>query len=304
MPAPIPFFKYHALGNDYIVITPEEFGRELTPEMIRLICHRNYGIGSDGILYGPFDDPECDFALRIYNPDGSPAEKSGNGLRIFTRYLWDQGAIDSRTVSIKTAGGPVKAQIRQQGKIITVDMGQVSFDSRKIPVTGAAREVINETINLKGQILEYCAATIGNPHCVVLRPEVSADEARKWGPLIETDPRFPNRTNVQFVQILDRSNIRIEIWERGAGYTLASGSSSSASAAVAHRLGLCDQKITVYMPGGRIEIEIGPDFAISMTGGVTRVATGTIDPEMFEEINCAALTGQVLGPNRSIGMLE
>lgn len=281
MQVPIPFYKYHALGNDYIVITPNEFDGELTPEIIRLICHRNYGIGSDGILYGPFDDPECDFALRIYNPDGSEAEKSGNGLRIFTRYLWDQGAIDSRTVSIKTAGGPVKAQIRQQGKIITVDMGQVSFDSRKIPVTGAAREVINETIDLKGQILEYCAATIGNPHCVVLRPEVSADEARKWGPLIETDPRFPNRTNVQFVQILDRSNIRIEIWERGAGYTLASGSSSSAAAAVAHRLGLCDQKITVYMPGGKIEIEIGPDFAISMTGGVTRVATGTIDPEMF-----------------------
>jgi diaminopimelate epimerase len=156
MQVPIPFYKYHALGNDYIVMTPNEFDGELTPEIIRLICHRNYGIGSDGILYGPFDDPECDFALRIYNPDGSPAEKSGNGLRIFTRYLWDQGAIDSRTVSIKTAGGPVKAQIRQQGKIITV-----------------------------------------------------------------------------------------------------------------------------HMPGGKIEIEIGPDFAISMTGGVTRVATGTIDPEMF-----------------------
>ncbi|MFC1577963.1 diaminopimelate epimerase [Thermodesulfobacteriota bacterium] len=287
MPSPIPFNKYHALGNDYIVITPNEFDGELTPEIVRLICHRNYGIGSDGILYGPFDDPECDFALRIYNPDGSEAEKSGNGLRIFTRYLWDQGAIDNPTVSIKTAGGPVKAQIRRQGKIITVDMGQVSFDSCKIPVTGAAREVINETIDLKGQILEYCAATIGNPHCVVLRPEVSADEARKWGPLIESDPRFPNRTNVQFMQILDRSNIRIEIWERGAGYTLASGSSSSAAAAVAHRLGLCDQKISVYMPGGKIEIEIGSDFAISMTGGVTRVATGTIDPEMFtwEEVS-------------------
>ena len=288
MPSPIPFNKYHALGNDYIVLTPDEFGEEeLTADIIRLICHRNYGIGSDGILYGPFDDPECDFALRIYNPDGSEAEKSGNGLRIFTRYLWDQGALDSRMVSIKTAGGPVKAQISQQGKIITVDMGQVSFDSCKIPVTGAAREVINETIDLNGQILEYCAATIGNPHCVVLRPEVSADKARKWGPLIETDPRFPNRTNVQFMQILDRSNIRIEIWERGAGYTLASGSSSSAAAAVAHRLGLCDQKITVYMPGGKIEIEIGPDFAISMTGGVTRVATGTIDPEMFSELNRA-----------------
>ena len=282
MPSPIPFHKYHALGNDYIVLTPDEFGEELTADIIRLICHRNYGLGSDGILYGPFDDPQCDFGLRIYNPDGSEAEKSGNGLRIFSRYLWDKGLIGNRPVSIKTAGGPVKAKIDQDGKIITVDMGQVSFDSRKIPVTGPAREVINETVDIRGQILEYCAATIGNPHCVVLRPEVSADEARHWGPLIETDPRFPNRTNVQFMQILDRSNISIEIWERGAGYTLASGSSSSAAAAVAHRLGLCDQEITVHMPGGRIEIEISADYEISMTGSVTRVATGTIAPEMLE----------------------
>ena len=287
MPLPIPFYKYHALGNDYIVLTPDEFGEELTADIIRLICHRNYGIGSDGILYGPFDDPQCDFGVRIYNPDGSEAEKSGNGLRIFSRYLWDKGLIGNRPVSIKTAGGPVKAKIDQDGKIITVDMGQVSFDSRKIPVTGPAREVINETIDIRGQILEYCAATIGNPHCVVLRPAVSADEARHWGPLIETDPRFPNRTNVQFMQILDRSNISIEIWERGAGYTLASGSSSSAAAAVAHRLGLCDQEITVHMPGGRIEIEISAGYEISMTGSVTRVAAGTIDPEMFAEITRA-----------------
>jgi diaminopimelate epimerase len=287
MSIPIPFYKYHALGNDYIVLTPDEIGEELTADIIRLICHRNYGIGSDGILYGPFDDPQCDFGLRIYNPDGSEAEKSGNGLRIFSRYLWDKGLIGNRPVSIKTAGGPVKAKIDQNGKIITVDMGQVSFDSRKIPVTGPAREVINETIDIRGQILEYCAATIGNPHCVVLRPAVSADEARHWGPLIETDPRFPNRTNVQFMQILDRSNISIEIWERGAGYTLASGSSSSAAAAVAHRLGLCDQEITVHMPGGRIEIEISAGYEISMTGSVTRVAAGTIDPEMFAEITRA-----------------
>jgi diaminopimelate epimerase len=110
---------------------------------------------------------------------------------------------------------------------------------------------------------------------------VSADEARKWGPLIETDPRFPNRTIVQFMQILDRSNIFIEIWERGAGYSLASGSSSSAAAAVAHRLGLCDHEVTVHMPGGKIEITIATDFAISMIGSVTKVATGNIDPEML-----------------------
>jgi diaminopimelate epimerase len=281
MTAPIPFYKYHALGNDYIVLTPDEFGEELTADIIRLLCHRNYGIGSDGILHGPFNDSVCDFALRIYNPDGSEAEKSGNGLRIFTRYLWDKGLIGSRPVKINTAGGPVAAKIDQDGKIITVDMGQVSFNSRKIPVAGAAREVINETIDIKGQILEFCAATIGNPHCVILRKEVSADEARKWGPLIETDPRFPNRTNVQFMQILDRSNIFIEIWERGAGYTLASGSSSSAAAAVAHRLGLCDHEITVHMPGGKIEIVISADYEISMTGAVTKIATGTIDPEML-----------------------
>ena len=287
MLSPIPFYKYQALGNDYIVLSPDECGQELTADMIRLICHRNYGIGSDGILLGPYDDSECDFALRIYNPDGSEAEKSGNGLRIFSRYLWDKGLIGDLPVKIKTAGGPVNARIKRNGKIITVDMGQVSFDSRKIPVAGAAREVINEQMDIEGQRLEYCAATIGNPHCVILRTEVSADEARRWGPLIEIDPRFPNRINVQFMQILDRSHITIEIWERGAGYTLASGSSSSAAAAVAHRLGLCDRKITVHMPGGEIEIEISPDYAISMTGGVSKVATGTIDPEMFEELASA-----------------
>ena len=282
MPHPIPFSKYHALGNDYIVLTPDDLGQELTDDLIRLICHRNYGVGSDGILYGPFEDHQCDFGLRIYNPDGSEAEKSGNGLRIFARYLYDRDLIgDRRPVNIKTAGGPVEARIEQNGSIITVAMGQVSFDSRKIPVTGPGREVINENIEIKGKIFEYCAATIGNPHCVVLRPEVSAEEARLWGPLIETDPRFPNRTNVQFMQILDRSNIAIEIWERGAGYTLASGSSSSAAAAVAHRLGECDRNITVHMPGGVIEIEISPEFAISMTGSVTKVASGTIDPEML-----------------------
>ena len=251
MQAPIPFHKYHALGNDYIVIAPDACGGELTADVIELICHRNFGIGSDGILYGPLDDPVCDFGLRIFNPDGSEAEKSGNGLRIFSRYLWDQGLIGDRPVTIATAGGAVEARIEQDGRIVTVAMGQVSFDSRKIPVAGPVREVINEIIEVKGQSLDYCA----------------------------------NRTNVQFMQILDRSNISIEIWERGAGYTLASGSSSSAAAAVAHRLGLCDHEITVHMPGGRIEIMIAPDYAISMTGSVTRVATGTIDPEMFERLN-------------------
>jgi diaminopimelate epimerase len=144
--------------------------------------------------------------------------------------------------------------------------------------------VVNETVEVAGQEFTYCAATIGNPHCVILRDAVSRDEATRYGPLIETDPRFPNRTNVQFMKVLDRKNIRIEIWERGAGYTLASGSSGSAAAAVAHKLGLCDQEITVHMPGGAIHITISEQFSIVMTGPVLKIAHGTIAEESFHQV--------------------
>jgi diaminopimelate epimerase len=262
-------------------LNPAEAGEPLTGDSVRLICHRNFGIGSDGILLGPIKGPQSEFGLKIFNPDGSQAEKSGNGLRIFTRYLWDKGLIGSDRVTIQTDGGIVNAQVYEDGKIISVDMGRVSFDSRIIPVDGPKRDVINEKMEVNGRSVEFCAATIGNPHCVILKPEISASEARELGPLIENEPRFPNRTNVQFMKILDRANIQIEIWERGAGYTLASGSSSSAAAAVAHRLGLCDSQITVHMPGGSIEIKIAEDFAVSMTGTVTRVAEGVLYPEIF-----------------------
>jgi diaminopimelate epimerase len=166
--------------------------------------------------------------------------------------------------------------------MVTVQMGKVSFDSSQIPVKGPSREVINEIIAINSQKLRYCAATIGNPHCVVLRDEVSAEEAQKWGPSIENHPHFPNRTNVQFMKILDRNNIQIEIWERGAGYTLSSGSSSSASAAVAYRLGLCDAKIAVHMPGGKIAIAVSDDFTLSMIGPVTKIAKGSLSSEIFD----------------------
>lgn len=283
MSSPIPFHKYHALGNDYIILDPKEIKLSLTESQIQAICHRHFGIGSDGILLGPMEAADYDYALRIFNPDGSEAEKSGNGLRIFARYLWDKGLIQHDPVRIQTAGGPVTAQIRKEGRFVSVNMGKVSFNSRHIPVKGPVREVINESIEIDGQEFIFCAATIGNPHCVILKAEISAEEARKFGPVIENDPRFPNRTNVQFMKIQDRTNIQLEIWERGAGYTLASGSSSSAAAAVAFKLGLCDENITVHMPGGVIDIEISNDFEISMTGSVTRVAQGVIDPEMFEQ---------------------
>jgi diaminopimelate epimerase len=148
-------------------------------------------------------------------------------------------------------------------------------------VTGPPREVLNEAITVQDRTFTFCAATIGNPHCVIPLAEVTPALAKRYGPDLEVHPIFPHRTNVQFMQVLDRANIRIEIWERGAGYTLASGSSSSAAAAVAHRLGLVDRQVSVHMPGGSLRIEIGPGYTIRMTGPVTRVADGTIDPEML-----------------------
>jgi diaminopimelate epimerase len=278
------FHKYHALGNDYIVLDPADFPSWDAPTtaQIRVICHRNFGVGSDGILWGPLPSKSADFGLRIFNPDGSEAEKSGNGLRIFSRFLWDQQRVRSPRFRVETPGGVVEASIRDSGSLITIDMGCVSFDSRKIPVTGAAREVIGEPIEIGGRRFSFSAATIGNPHCVIPVDDLSPELARRYGPEIEVHPLFPNRTNVQFLRAIDRSTIQIEIWERGAGYTLASGSSSSAAAAVAHRLGLVDRSVTVRMPGGKIDIEIGDGYSIRMTGTVTRVAEGQMHPQLFE----------------------
>lgn len=278
------FSKYHALGNDYIVIQPNDFSGEMTPQKVRVICHRNFGVGSDGILWGPVPSSQAPFGLRIFNPDGSEAEKSGNGLRIFSRFLWDQKLVGNEEFCIETPGGLVKSTVLPGGREVRVEMGKVSFWSDQIPVIGQRREVINESISVGGRTFIFCGATIGNPHCVVPLPEISADLARQYGPLLEVHSWFPKRINVQLLKVLDRQNIQIEIWERGAGYTLASGSSSSAAAAVARRLGLVDSALKVHMPGGAISIEIGTDFSILMTGSVTRVAEGAMSPEMFETV--------------------
>ena len=278
------FYKYHALGNDYIVLNPADFPAwqpAPTVEQIRVVCHRNFGVGSDGILWGPLPSRQSEFGLRIFNPDGSEAEKSGNGLRIFSRFLWDQGLVRQPTFTVETPGGHVKTVIRDGGKLLTIEMGSVSFDSARIPVAGAPREVLGETIRIQDREFTFNAATIGNPHCVIVLPEISEALARRYGPDLEVHPNFPRKTNVQFLRVLDRANLQIEIWERGAGYNLASGSSSSASAAVAHRLGLVDRSVTVHMPGGKIGIEIGDNFSILMTGTVNKVAEGTMHPDLF-----------------------
>ena len=188
------FLKYHALGNDYLVldhVNKDSTSISLSSELVSKICNRNYGLGADGILIGSKYDSEQHFNLQIFNPDGSTAEKSGNGLRIFARFLWDLKEVNLSKFEIMTSGGLVTALVEDSGSNVSVDMGEVSFQSDKIPVEGKIREVLNETIEVDGQQLEFCAATIGNPHCVIMNGGQIIDEVRRIGPMIENHQNFP-----------------------------------------------------------------------------------------------------------------
>lgn len=278
------FKKYHGLGNDYIVIDPNVCDVNLTPDSIRLICDRNYGVGSDGILYGPIraaDEPE----VRIFNPDGSEAEKSGNGLRIFTKYLFENKYVDKKDFSIKTLGGMVEVHIQDEAaNLIKVNMGKVTFLSTEIPVKGKTREVINEELQVNRIKYKVTCLSIGNPHCVIPMQDVSEEKAKELGPFVENHQMFPHRINMQLLKVIDRNNIEIRIWERGAGYTLASGSSSCAAAAAAYKLGLVERKVNVKMPGGSLLIEIGQNEEIYMTGPVEGVFEGSFHPDLMQKI--------------------
>jgi diaminopimelate epimerase len=280
----VHFKKYHGLGNDYLVIDPNVQDFEMTEANIRLICNRNFGVGSDGILYGPrFEDGVP--VLRIFNPDGSEAEKSGNGLRIFAKYLFEKKYVRSKTFQIKTLGGIVDVQVQDKtASLIRINMGKVTFLSNEIPVAGDRREVVNEPLDINGTQYQVTCLSIGNPHCVIPMQQVSEETARALGPFVENHKTFPNRINMQIVRVIDRANIDIRIWERGAGYTLASGSSSCAAAAASHRLGFVDSDITVHMPGGTLRIEIGADGRIHMTGPVEGTFEGRFHPDLDRKI--------------------
>jgi diaminopimelate epimerase len=268
---PLRLHKYQALGNDYLVLH-EGNAALLDGARIRKICHRHFGIGSDGILVPLTAAEGAAFGLRILNPDGSEAEKSGNGLRIFAKYLWDQRSVAGEPFTVRTLGGLVRAHVRDGGRNVFVEMGRACFDSAKIPVAGPRRDVVDEPLVVGGQEFCYTAVTVGNPHCVIPVEQLSPELAVKFGPHIETHTNFPNRTNVQFARILEPHKLQIEIWERGAGYTLASGSSSCAAAAACARLGLCATPVTVSMPGGQLEITVDSEFNLTMLGPAEKIA--------------------------------
>jgi diaminopimelate epimerase len=276
--------KYHGLGNDYLIFDPNKNELELTEESVRLICNRNFGVGSDGLLVGPILGQDK-LELKILNPDGSEAELSGNGVRIFGKYLKDAGYVQKNRFIVNTLSGQQTIQyLNETGTKIKVSMGKLSFYSDEIPVTGPRREVLNETMMFGSIPYRVTCVTIGNPHCVIWLNDISKELACRIGKHSETADYFPEKINTELLKVVDRTNIEIEIYERGAGYTLASGTSGCAAAGAAYRMGLTDPKMYVHMPGGVLEVEIEPDGGVLMTGEVGYVGRFTLSHEMTEEL--------------------
>jgi diaminopimelate epimerase len=261
--------KYHGLGNDYLVLE-DAAGVALTADLVRRICDRHRGPGSDGVLE-PVDGEGADFGLRIWNPDGSTAEKSGNGLRIFARWMVDhRGAALAHSVSLPA--GVVQCEVGETD--ITVQMGQATFEAAEIPCLQSLEHTPAE---IDGALLPLTAVGVGNPHCVVFCGD-SLDMIpwRRWGQSLETSPLFPNRTNVQFARVMSRSRVAARIWERGAGETQASGSSACAVAAAAVRLDMTDRDVEVAMPGGSLFVRVEPDWNLILRGPVAEIGRITL----------------------------
>lgn len=284
----IPFAKGHGLGNDYIVMAEADLKSPLTPKQIERICDRNWGAGSDGILLLVPAWDGADFGLRILNPDGSEAEKSGNGLRIFAKYLWDHGHAKKDVFTVATKGGRVECRCHVASgrmNLVTVEMGRCTFVAPEVPMTGVSGDAVKVPLDVDGERLTVTAVSVGNPHCVIFTDRLDEALVRRVGPRVENHPAFPNRINVQWARVASRSEVDIMIWERGAGWTLASGSSSSAVACAAVRNGLCDHGlVTVRMPGGTLSIEVRPDWSIKLQGAVEEVYTGTFSRDLVDAL--------------------
>lgn len=268
--------KYHGLGNDYLVYDPNRNDYLLQERQVETLCRRNIGVGADGILYGPFFNGD-EMSVRIFNPDGSEAEKSGNGIRIFSKYLRDTGYIKEDSYVLTTKAGKTKVTfLDEAGDMMRVDMGYAKFLAREIPAVGFGEEIVNEAIFFCDNFYNATCVSIGNPNCVLMLEEVSPKKAMQLGPYVENSKYFPNRVNMQLCQVLDQNNIQIEIYERGAGYTHASGTGACAAAAASHRLGLIDDTVKVHMQGGELLVEFEEDGRILMTGPVVYIGSITL----------------------------
>lgn len=274
------FGKYHALGNDYVLVDPAAIAGADLPTAARLLCDRHMGIGGDGLLVGPVGPvrPGEPVELLLFNPDGSVCERSGNGFRMFALHLMCHYGTGQRVV-LRTAAGDSPVEVLDADAGLTrVGMGAPSFQPADVPVLDMPSPAVARPLVVDGRELTVTCLNNGNPHAVVSIPPgsgpVTPELARRLGPLVAGHARFPCRTNVQFLSVLDRAAIRIEIFERAAGYTLASGASACAAASAARELGLVDGHVEVRMPGGSVAVDFDDAGEVILTGVVQPIVLG------------------------------
>jgi len=273
----VRFEKWQALGNDYVILEADALPWELTAARVRRICDPHFGLGSDGVLsLSRSDDPEFVASLRIFNPDGSEAEMSGNGAREAILYLHRHGWTDAETFSILTAAGPITPTITSD-RSCTVMMGRASRQSKDFP-SGSADGA--GTLSAAGRDWSFQHVSIGNPQCAIeVGEKVEALDLSEVGPPIEGHDLFPNRTNVSFLRI-DGSRVRARIFERGVGETLSSGTGASGAAVTAFLRG-APSPITVELDGGELEVEVSDDLDVTLSGWAEPVCSGELSPELL-----------------------
>jgi diaminopimelate epimerase len=274
------FEKWTALGNDYLIVEAAALPWEPTPERIRRLCDPHFGVGSDGLLLlAPVEDPAYVAELRIFNPDGSEAELSGNGAREAVLYLHRSGWTDADGFTILTKAGPITPTIRSEREV-TLEMGRASTASEDYP---SGTEDGRGEVDAAGRIWAFQHVSIGNPQCAIeAGDELESLALGAIGPEIENSPLFPNRTNVSFYRV-DGDRVRARIFERGVGETLASGTGASGAAVAAHLAG-APGRLTVELDGGELEIEIGDDLAVRLTGWAEPLFAGELSPELLRAL--------------------
>jgi len=277
----ISFVKYHGLGNDFILVDNRQQPEpHITPEQAILWCDRHFGIGADGVIFALPGQADTDYTMRIFNSDGSEPEMCGNGIRCLARFIADlEGASAKEIYRIHTLAGVIIPKLEANGQV-TVDMGCPRLLAAEIPTTLAAadRQVINQPIEVAGKSWQVTCVSMGNPHCITFVEDVATIPLEAIGPKFEHHPTFPQRTNTEFIEVVSRDYLKMRVWERGAGITLACGTGACAALAAGVLNDLCDRRATVELPGGCLEIEWSAvDQRLYMTGPAQQVFSGATE---------------------------
>lgn len=273
----LKFTKMHGLGNDFVVIDAINQQVDLDTDQVRHIADRRHGVGCDQLLLVEESlKPDSEFRYRIFNADGGEVEQCGNGARCFARFVRARGLTDAARIPVDTSAGRIEL-IVQDDDNVTVDMGAPRLDPADIPFEATVRAP-RYAISVNGETLEIGAVSMGNPHAVLEVPHIDTAPVAKLGPPLEAHPRFPNHVNVGFMEIVDRSRIRLRVFERGAGETLACGSGACAAVVAGHVQGMLDDTVTTELRGGNLVVSWkGDDHPVLMTGPATFVFEGTIE---------------------------